>query len=127
MRLGKTVAACILASTACASVASAYYHYTHYNTRTAPFVPVVEKFDLNALPNKTATYFISELNDVQLAPGDSIPGLVSQIRAAARVWNSVETSELRIAYGGIIAPTTQQSSPPIQIMFGDVPPGILAM
>ena len=35
-----------------ASTAGAYYHFYHYTNRTAPYNPVPEKFDLNALPNK---------------------------------------------------------------------------
>ncbi len=110
-----------------ANLSPAYYYYTHYTTRTAPFTPVYEKFDVSALPNKTATFYISEPTNVQMATGDSFAALVSEIRAAAKVWNDVDTSDLRLAYGGIIAPSTQQSYPPIQIVFDDVPPGIVAL
>lgn len=127
MRSARTLAALVAACTALASVSSGYYHFTHYFTRSAPYTPVVEKFDLNALPNKTAIYYISEGTNVQLAPGDTFAGLVSQIRAAAKVWNDVDTSDLRLQYGGLIAPSTQQSSPAIQILFEEVPPGLVAL
>ena len=40
-------------------------------------------------------------------------GLISQIRAAAQVWNSVESSELRLAFGGFSPAGTSQNSPVI--------------
>jgi hypothetical protein len=39
---------------------NAYYHYVHYLTGSAPFIPVPEAFDLTALPNKTVTFFVSD-------------------------------------------------------------------
>src|SRR3954451_22730662 len=95
VRRAAVLALCILAAT---SVSSAYYHFVRYNTRTGPFTPIYEKFDLNALPNKTIPYFISAQAQVQLAPTDSYTGIVSQIRAAAKVWNDVDSSDLRLNY-----------------------------
>jgi hypothetical protein len=118
-----TLALCLLAGT---SVSSAYYHFIRYNTRTGPFVPVYEKFDLNALPNKTINFFISAQAQVQLAPNDSFAGLVSQVRSAAKVWNDVNTSDLRIRYGGTITPGTPDNAPSIEIVFDEVPPGLIA-
>jgi hypothetical protein len=43
-----------------ASTAGAYYHFYHYSNRSAPYNPVPEKFDLNTLPNKTVTFFLSD-------------------------------------------------------------------
>jgi hypothetical protein len=109
--------------------ASAYHHFIRYGSRNAPFVPLVEKFDLNALPNRTVTYFITEPSAVRLSATDSISGLVSQIRAAAKVWNDVETSELRIAYGGL-TPLDPSGMPrtaaPIEVVFDELPPGVIA-
>jgi hypothetical protein len=53
-RIGLLAGTALLLSPA----ASGYYHFVHYLTRTGPFTPVVEKFDLNALPNKTLQYVI---------------------------------------------------------------------
>ena len=41
-----------------ASHANAYYYFTHYTSRNAN--PVPEKYDLNALPNRTVTFFIND-------------------------------------------------------------------
>ena len=113
---------------ACVQCAFGYYHYVHYNSRLGPFVPVYEKFDLAALPNRTVSFFIQDPSGVQLAPADTSTGLISQIRAGARVWNDVATSELRIAFGGIVPAGTPLSGPRIEILFDDeMPPGVLAM
>ncbi len=122
-RLAVLTAAGLLASGA----ASAYYHFVHFSSRSAPYVPVVEKFDLNVLPNKTVTYTVSEQSPAQLAAGDSMTGVVSQIRAAAKVWNAVETSDLRIAFGGMAPAGTIETAPGIDVVFDEVPPGLVAL
>ena len=123
---GRRVAAVALCLLAGAGISPAYYHFIRYNTRTGPFTPIYEKFDLNALPNKTVTYFISAQAQLQLAPNDSYSGVVSQIRAAAKVWNDVGTSDLRLSYGGTITPGTPGSAPFVEIVFDEVPPGLIA-
>ncbi|MGH9630495.1 MAG: carboxypeptidase regulatory-like domain-containing protein, partial [Bryobacteraceae bacterium] len=110
-----------------ASLASGYYHYIHFNGRSAPFTGIPEKFDLAALPNRTVQFFVSEQSSMQLAPGDSTAALLSQIRSAAKVWSDVETSELRVEFGGLTAPGTSHSRPAIEVSFDDVPPGLIAM
>jgi uncharacterized protein (TIGR03437 family) len=122
-RIGRTAAAGLLLS----SASFGYYHFVHYLTRTAPFVPVYEKFDLNALPNKTVQFRISDQAPVQLAPNDTLAGVYSQIRAAARVWNGVESSDLRITFGGIGSVSAPQTTPAIDVIFDEVPPGLVAM
>jgi uncharacterized protein (TIGR03437 family) len=118
------VAAALLAS---AGLSPGYYHFVHYTSRTAPYNPVFEKFDLNALANKTVSYYISQQNQPQLAPSDTFLGLVSELRAAAKVWNDVDSSDLRLSFGGMNAGDSGQSAPSIQITFDDVPPGLIAM
>ncbi len=111
-----------------AGSASAYYHFVHYPSRVGPFVPIPEKWDLASLPNKTVHFFIAESGPDKLSPTDSLPSLISQIRAAAKVWNEVETSDLRIAYGGLTPPNApSQSGPGIDIVFDEMAPGIVAL
>ena len=118
-----------LAAILCATsaVAPAYYHFIHFTSRFGPYTALPEKFDLNALPNRTLSYFLSEQTPVQLGTSDSYPGLVSQIRAAAKVWNDVDTSDLRLAFGGIAAPGTPASAPTLEVLFEEVQPGVVAM
>jgi hypothetical protein len=111
-----------LAAPACAH---AYSFFVHYFTRTAPWTPVVEKFDLAALQNKTVPFLISD-QQAALASGDTQAGVESQIRLAARAWNDVDTSDLRIAFGGRFTPGAQHSGPVIEVVFGEVPPGLIA-
>lgn len=119
------IAALALAVSGCAS---AYYHFTRFNSRLTPLRPVVEKFDLNVLPNRTLPWFVGDLSGLQLAPGDSLASLVSQIRAAARVWNDVESSDLRLAFGGFSGGATAPgAAPSLDVLFAEVPPGLVAM
>ncbi len=122
-------AAVIAAALAVTSpLASAYYYWIFFATRSAPFVPVPARFDLNSLQNNTVTYVISDQGPSPLVNGDSFPAVISQIRAAADVWNNVNSSAIRVAFGGLSPLTASSSSPEIDIVFddGDIPPGLLA-
>ncbi len=121
MNLRRSLAALLLTS----SLASGYYHFVRFSSRNAPFSPIVEKFDLAVLPEKTLTYQIAENGPIALASGDSFPALVSQIRAAARVWSEVETSELRLRFGGLFSPGQPlPSTPGVDVVFEELPPGV---
>ena len=126
MRLTRKLCAIALAVCACASLSFGHYHFIHFDSRSAPWRGVPEKFDLSALPNNTLTYFVTDQTGLQLSPVDSYAGLISEIRAAAKVWNDVESSDLRLAFGGLAAPRTPQSAPSLEIVFEDVPPGLIA-
>jgi hypothetical protein len=105
----------------------AHYHFLHYRSRTAPFAPVPEKFDLRSLPNRTLYFFVSTRGPEQMAPGDSLASLLSQMRLAARTWSEVPTSELRLAFGGFSDTGFGQSTPGIDVIFDEVPPGLVAL
>lgn len=114
-------------TTTLAMVAFGYYPWVRYNSRTG-FVASPSKFDLNALPNKTVYYFISENGPTGLLPNDSVTAIHSQIRAAAKVWDGVETSDIRVAFGGMRAAGAPPSSTPsIDVLFEEMPPGTLSM
>jgi hypothetical protein len=117
----------------CAGTAFANYHFIHYTTSTAPYGKAPEKFDLSALPNSTLQYVISH-NAPVLAKSDtwsdSFPALVSQIRMAASTWSGVQTSALRLQFGGFSPATAiAQTSPGLDVLFGewDLAPGVVAM
>ena len=109
-----------------ASMASGYYFFVHFTNRFGPYLQIPEKFDLTALPNKTVYFQISNQGPDQFAPGDSFASMISQIRAAAKVWNDVDSSDLRIAFGGLESASTAQTTPGIDVIFDDLPPGVLA-
>jgi uncharacterized protein (TIGR03437 family) len=110
-----------------ASSAGAYYHFIHYTSKTAPYLPVPAKFDLAALPNKTLTIFVSATGPQQLPPNDSYASILTQVRQTARAWDSVATSDLRVAFGGVYADGTAQTTPSVEVIFdSELPPGLLA-
>jgi hypothetical protein len=111
-----------------ATAASGYYHFLHFVNNTAPFVPMAERYDLGALRNDTVHYFISEEGPSEVAAGDSVAGWTSQIRLAAKTWNDVPSSALRIGFGGISSASTPQTAPGIDIVFDEeMPPGLAAL
>src|ERR1700716_798901 len=110
-----------------ASTAGAYYHFYHYTNRSAPYNPVPEKFDLNALPNKTVTFLISETSDGAVSQSNLYPSALSAIRQAASMWNAVESSDVRTAFGGIAASGTPQNTPGVDVMFVEMDPFLLGL
>jgi hypothetical protein len=116
---------------AVSSVASGYAHWVFFSSRSAPFTPVPAIFNLTSLPNNTVSYFISDQGPGPLMPGDSEANIVSQIQAAANVWNQVPSSTIRIAFGGFSTVGTPQAitqtTPGIDVVFNDdVPLGLYA-
>ena len=112
-----------------AAAASGYYPFVHYTSAVGPFQSVPEKFDVDALPNRTLYYFVSGKGPDKLAPGDSFTSMLSQIRLAAKVWNDVETSALRFEFGGLSAAGVTQTTPGVDVYFGEIelPPGLIAL
>ena len=121
----RTLASALLALLVTAGVAPGYYHFLHFSSRTGS-VGQPEKFDLNALRNKTVSYFIAESGGLQFSQNDSYLGMASEIRLAAKTWNDVETSDLRLAYGGTLTPGATSASPTLEISFDEQPPGVIA-
>jgi hypothetical protein len=110
-----------------ATNSSAYYYYVNFPSHSAPFNPIVDKFDLTALPNNTVSFFVSDSGPSATYPGDSFQAIVSELRTAADAWNQVSTSNIRLAYGGLFVAGTVSSTPSIDVEFStDIPPGLLA-
>src|SRR3954470_15369346 len=107
-------------------VSPAYYHFIHFSSRNAPFHGIPEKFDLGALPNQTLSWFLADMSSLQFSQGDSAAALQSELISAINVWNNVETSSLRIAFGGPSTPGFSSATPAVDVMFDDVP-GLIAM
>ncbi len=104
--------------------AEAYYQYTHFlNGNT----PVYEKFDVSALPNKTLTFFVVDGGPVSYAPNDDFASVLSQVRQAAIAWNSVDSSDLRVAFGGLESQPQAGNTPAGDVIFADLAPGILGI
>jgi Matrixin/Carboxypeptidase regulatory-like domain len=125
-RLTSALSAAVLLSLT-ASTAGAYYHFVHYTNTTAPFNPIVEKFDLQALPNHTVSVFVFDLslNRIQQPNGSS--WVLNSIRDAAQAWNGVSATSIRVAYGGLISGQTPQAAPGIDVQFDELDPATLGL
>src|ERR1700683_2593325 len=127
MRVPGRAAMTVLGWALTVSSAGAYYHFIHYTSKTAPYNPVPEKFDLTALSNNTVSVFVSTTGPKVLAPNDGLPSILNQIRQATLVWNAVATSQLRVNFGGLYVDGTAETTPAAEVVFDDeVPPGLLA-
>jgi uncharacterized protein (TIGR03437 family) len=123
----KTLALLAGALAAAVTPSAAYYHYVHYLNSSPPYSVIFERFDLRALPDKTVTFFVSDSGPTSYTPNDSFPSVLEQIRNASQVWNSVASSDLRVAFGGLQIPRTPQSVPAGEVVFDpELPPGVLA-
>lgn len=115
----------ILAGTA--SLATAYSYFVFFSSNASPFTPLLAHFDLAALTDNTVQFFISDQGPGPLMPGDSTTAIYSQIRQAARAWNSVPGSAIHLRFGGVSHIGAPQAVPGIDVVFDDdLPPGIIA-
>ncbi|MGA2738959.1 MAG: matrixin family metalloprotease [Bryobacteraceae bacterium] len=116
----------LAAGIAAVTPSAAYYHYVHYLSSSSGYSVAFERFDLAALPDNTVTFFVSDAGPTSYTPNDSFPSVLEQIRNATQVWNSVASSSLRVAFGGLQIAGTQQSVPTGEVVFEELPPGLLA-
>ena len=101
--------------------ASAYYHFIYYlKSGNTP-----AKFDLTSLPDKTVQFYVSEAGPVTYAANDSFSSVIAQVSQATQVWNAVNSSDLRVAFGGLENVNTRQNTPAGDVVFEDLPPGLL--
>ncbi|MBV9743493.1 MAG: carboxypeptidase regulatory-like domain-containing protein [Acidobacteriia bacterium] len=106
--------------------AEAYYQYVHYLNGNFG-TPIYEKYDLTALPNKTVTFFVADSGPQSFGPNDDFSSVISQIEQAAAAWNSVATSNLRVAFGGLETQTQAETTPGGDVVFIELPPGLLGL
>ena len=119
----KTARIALLALIAAAATipASAYYHFVYYlSSGIAP-----AKFDLTALPNNTVWFFVSESGPTSYTNNDSFNSVLVQLRQAVLAWNGVNSSSLRVAFGGFENANTPQNTPAADVVFEDLAPGLL--
>lgn len=117
----------VAAAAVLSPLASAYYYWVYYAGRSGPYNPIPAKFDLSSLSNQTIPYLISSQGPAVMAQGDTFTALISQIRAAANVWNGVSTSAAKLSFGGLSPMSQPDASPEIDVVFDDnMAPGLLA-
>jgi hypothetical protein len=117
-------AALLACSLLLAPAATAYHHFITY---TAGYERLVARFDPSALPGKKLPIVIRETGAQDYAPGDSFAALVSQVRAAADTWNQVPAADLKLTFGGLSSESRPIASPHVEVVFEEMPPGIIAM
>ncbi len=120
LRILAAAAAAVLLATP----AAAYYHYVHF-LAGASYTPVYEKYDLTALLDNTVSIHVDDAGP-QTKGNDSFSSVLSQLKDAAAVWNSVTASDLRVAFGGLQAKNQAAGTPGIEVQFVQMPPGVLA-
>lgn len=102
---------------------SAYYHFVHFQGGER----IVERYDLAELTDSTLDFYVSLQQMPRLASNDSFEGVLSQVRQALAVWDSAPTSALRIRFGGVVEGNLPGSGPAGEIVFAELPPGVLGM
>jgi len=118
----------LLLALAIGTPAQAYYHYIHYLNGNFG-TPVYEKFDLspNVNPNKTITFFVTDTGAKNYGTNDDFASVLSQVQQAAAACNSVSSSDLRVAFGGLESAGQAANSTGGDVVFVDLPPGLLGL
>lgn len=104
----------------------AYYHFLHVRTDGGTRA-IPERFDLRALPDGAVPLVVSKSVEPELADGDTWDFVLSQVRLAAEQWSAVPYSALRVRYAGEVTREPAAGTPHIQVMFEELPPGVVAM
>lgn len=126
----KRAALLALAFFAASVTAPAYHHFLQYRSIDGALVPVPQKFDLRALAGSRVLFYVDSNSPSRLADGDSTTAVLSQIRRAAGLWDSIPNSALRVGFGGLLTPGSPPSAPCIEVSFAgeeELPPGVFAL
>jgi uncharacterized protein (TIGR03437 family) len=105
----------------------AYHSFGRYKNDGSAFV--LTHLDLSALRNSTITFYLNDQPPQAMASGYSVEALMSQINAATAVWDGVQTSALRVKFGGYtkVAGTQVAANLVGLVRFSsEVPPGVAA-
>ncbi|MGE5487934.1 MAG: matrixin family metalloprotease, partial [bacterium] len=82
-----------------------------------------------ALAGSRVLFYVDSNSPSRLADGDSTTAVLSQIRRAAGLWDSIPNSALRVGFGGLLAPGSPQAAPRIEVSFASEEelPGVFAL
>jgi uncharacterized protein (TIGR03437 family) len=105
--------------------ADAYYQYVHYLNSSN--TPVYEKFDLSALPNNTVSFLVLDSGPSNYGANDDFSSVISQVQQAVLAWNGVSSSALRVSFGGLESASQTGNGPGGDVIFAEMPPGVLGM
>jgi uncharacterized protein (TIGR03437 family) len=112
-----------------APAALPYYHFVRFLSRSGPFQAIFDRFDVNSLPDRTIPFVVTDAASARLvlASRDSYNSVLSQIRAAAQVWNGVPSADVRVGFAGVLTPGTAMTTPAIEVLFDELPDGVIGM
>ena len=106
--------------------AEAYYHYVYYY-RTSPFFPIQAKFDLSRLTNSNLVFTVADSGPATFYPNDSFGSVLAEVKQALAAWNSVQSSSLRVTFGGLQPASQNSNTPGAEIVFQNLGPGLLGL
>lgn len=106
-----------------ASMLTGYYHFL---TQTPSGSSIPQKFDLDQLVDNTVYFYVSSSRP-KLPVNDSYEALISQVRQALSVWDAVPTSSLGVRFGGITDGVLTSTTPSAEILFAELPPGVIGL
>ncbi|MDZ7637731.1 MAG: matrixin family metalloprotease [Bryobacterales bacterium] len=106
---------------------SGYYHFLHVRQDGDRSRAIPERFDLRGLPDAAVPLVVSKSVDLEFADGDVWESVLSQVRLAASEWSRVRHSALRLRYAGEVSAEPPAGTPYVQVMFDELPPGVIAM
>lgn len=104
-----------------------YYHFLHVRQDGGSLRAIPERFDLRVLPDSAVPLVVSKSIDPEFDEGDTWEAAVSEVRLAAAQWSSVPRSALRLRYAGEVTEEPAAGTPYVQVMFEELPPGVIAM
>jgi len=79
----------------------AYYHYTFYTGRVAPFNAIHARFDVTALTGNTLNVFVSDAGPVNYAANDTFGSVLGEVKQAVAAWNTVPNAGMRLNFAGL--------------------------
>ena len=104
-----------------------YYHFLHLRQDGGSLRAIPERFDLRVLPDSAVPLVVSKSIDPEFDEGDTWEAVLSEVRLAAAQWSSVPRSALRLRYAGEVTEEPSAGTPYVQVMFEELPPGVIAM
>ncbi|MDR3703822.1 MAG: IPT/TIG domain-containing protein [Candidatus Sulfopaludibacter sp.] len=127
-RNGSVRKLCIVAAAAIllGGPAEAYYHYVYYY-RSSPFYPMQAKFDLTRLVNNTLVFTVADNGPSTYYPNDSFGSVLAEVKQALAAWNSVQSSSLRVTFGGLQPSGQTSNTPNAEVVFQNLGPGLLGL
>lgn len=104
-----------------------YYPFLHLQWADGRWVSIPERFDLRETPGGAVPFVVTRAIEPQWDEGDGWEAALSQVRLAAEEWSSISTSSLRLRFAGETPLNGEASTPHIQVLFEELPPGVIAM